>query len=130
MVDTSLKDLTPPQHTIFANGVGLSISPLKIRQLDGVMQASEPILQAFAQHQEALQDDFESTVTELVLENVAQYQHLVQVATEQPADVIANMTVDELVQAIGKLIAINPLFFSQIRKKLAAMLQANQVVSH
>ena len=125
MTESALNALSPTPVNIIVAGVGVPVLPLKIRQLGAMFDLCEPVLVTFSQNQQALTDDFDGALTDMVFNDIERFQKIVATASEQPIEKIGEMSIHELVSAIGVLIEINPLFFSQMKKRLQSkMIQA------
>lgn len=125
MAEAALNALNPTPVNMIVAGVGVPVLPLKIRQLGEMFDLCEPVLVTFSQKQQALTDDFEGALTDMVFNDIERFQKIVATASEQPIEKIGEMSIHELVSAIGVLIEINPLFFSQMKKRLQSkMIQA------
>lgn len=125
MAEATLNALNPTPVNMIVAGVGVPVLPLKIRQLGAMFDLCEPVLVTFSQNQQALTDDFDGALTDMVFNDIERFQKIVATASEQPIEKIGEMSIHELVSAIGVLIEINPLFFSQMKKRLQSkMIQA------
>lgn len=94
-----------------------------------MLELCAPILQLTIDREAELQANFDNALVDLVMQDVATFKEIIsQVAQIEPAE-IEQMTIDQLVFAIGVIIGQNPVFFSHLkttREKLKAAQTASQ----
>lgn len=130
MADQSLQALVSAATTIFVDGQSVEIKPIKLKQLPTMLALCDPILQSLVDNQANIENDLEGTLITLVMDDQATYQAIIKEAASLTDEQVGNMAIEELVYAIGALISLNKVFFSQLRQRLIKLLdlQASQLL--
>lgn len=122
MADQSLQALISPAAFIFVDGQQVEVKPIKLKQLPTMLALCDPILQTLVDNQAKIEADLEGAMIELVMEDQPTYQAIIKEAANLNDEQVGNMAIEELVYAIGVLISINKVFFSQLRQRLIKLL--------
>lgn len=123
MAEQSLQALISPAAYIIIDGQQVEVTPIKLKQLPTMLALCDPVLQSLADNQQKIEDDLEGALIELVMDDMATYQAIIKEAAHLSDEQVGNMAVEELVYAIGVLIRVNKVFFSQLRLRLIKLLE-------
>lgn len=129
MAEDTLSQLSQSTATIMVGSASHQLYPITLGNLNEMLTLCAPLLQVTVDREDELKANFDNALLELVMQDVERFKTIVSVCAKLELQTLEEMSIDQLIFAVGVIIGKNPVFFSHLkalREKLKAQPTASQ----